>query len=165
MMKNKKAQLDTIFNWAFIRIFILVIILGTLFIILTSHFNTGLNSYEVENLILIKRLTYSPNLLAYQDPDTNRVYPGIIDIEKFSTENLEENLVNKNKRLAVNMELTNLETNEMKRAYVNEQRARAWDDYVTIGGFDLSYLKRYVKIYDNDEFHPGILKVKVITKK
>jgi hypothetical protein len=161
----KKAQSYDILNWAFIRIFFLLIIVGALVVILTSHYTSGLNSREVENLILIKRLTYSPNLLAYTDARTGRVYPGIIDLSKFSTNYIENNLLNKNKRLAVNMELTDIETGELKRAYINEQRARAWDDYVAIGGYDLSTLRRYVRIYDQGEFRDGLLRIKVIIKK
>ena len=162
---NKKAQVDTILNWAMIRIFVLIIILGTLLIVISSQLNSGLDSHEVENYILIKRITYSPNLLAYKDPVTDRVYPGIIDFSKFSTENLESNLENKNKRLAVNIQLTNLETDKITKAYINEQRARAWDDYLSIGGYDSSYFKRFVKIYDNGKFIPGILTIRVIAKK
>ena len=164
-MLNKKAQLDTVLNWVFYRLPIIIIVSVFFGIVLLNHFVTGLNSHEVENLILIKRLTYSPNMLAYQDPVTTRVYPGVIDLNKFSTEYIEENLLNKNKRLAVNLELTDLETGEIKRAYVNEQRARAWDDYVAIGGYDSSTLKRHVKIYDNGEIRQGLLRVKVLVKK
>jgi len=161
----RKAQTFDILNWAFIRIFFLMIILSALAVILTSHYTTSLNSRETENLILMKRLTYSPNLLSYTDIRTGRVYPGIIDLDRFTTTNLDSNLLNRNKRLAVNLELTDIETGEVIQAYLNEQRARAWDDYVTIGGYSMSTLKRYIKIYDNGEIRDGILKMKVITKK
>jgi len=164
-MIGKKAQTDTILNWAIYRIPIIIIVAVFFAIVLSNHYLIGLNSHEVENLILIKRLTYSPNLLAYKDPSTGRVYPGVIDIEKFHTEDLEQNLLNKNNRIAVNIELTYLDTQEVKRAYINEQKARAWDDYVVIGGYDSSVLKRYVKIYENGELHPGLLRIKVLIKK
>jgi hypothetical protein len=164
-MKFKKADSDTIFNWTLYRIPIIIIVVVFFFIVLKSHYNSGLKTHEVENLILIKRLTYSPNILAYRDSELNRVYPGVIDIEKFDTEKIEENLINKNNRLAVYMELENLKTTEIRKAYINEERARAWDDYVYIGGFDSSTLKRYVKIYDNEEIYPGILKLKVLVRK
>ena len=105
----KKAQSSTVLNWALVRIFILIFIMGTFVTILTSYYSTGLNSHDVEDLIMIKRLTYSPNLLALKS-NTGRVYPGIIDFDKFNTDHLEENLVNQNKRLAVNLELTDLQT-------------------------------------------------------
>lgn len=165
MKMHKKAQMDTILNWIFYRLPILIIVVVFFAIVLTYHYTTGLNTHEVENIILIKRLMYSPNLLAYADPVTGRVYPGIIYSDNFNTNYLEENLINKNNRLAVNMELTYLDTGEVKRAYINEQRARAWDDYVVIGGYDSSSAKRYVEIFEKGRFRPGLLKIKVLVRK
>jgi hypothetical protein len=161
---NKKAQTDTILNWVFYRLPIMVIIVVFFSLILTYHYMTGLNSYDVEYLVINSRLTYSPNLLAYQDKITGRVYPGTIDLGKFDTANLEKNINNNDGRVAVNLELTNLETNDIKRAYLNEKKAKAWDDYVLIGGYDLSVQNRYVKIYDDGAIYPGMLKTKVLIK-
>ncbi len=163
-MMDKRAQTDTILNWVFYRLPIMIIVVVFFFLILSSYYTTGLTSHDVENLIMIERLTYSQDLLAYEDINTHRVYPGIVDISKFDTEHLEENLKNPNNNIAVNLELTYLDTDETKRAYVNEKQAKAWDDYVAVGGYDLSWVKRYVKVYENDVFRPGILRIKVITK-
>lgn len=164
MKINKRAQTGTILNWIFYKLPIIVIV-GVFFIlVLRSYYDVGLSTHNTENIILMKRLLYSDNLLAYQDEVSKRVYPGIIDIDKFTTTNLEENLENKNNRLAVNLELINLETEESSRAYINEDRARAWDDYENLGGYESSYLRRSVKIYDDNEIYEGILIIKVLVK-
>lgn len=160
---NKKAQIDQILEWV-IRLIFLTIVTTVIFLILSSHFSSGLNTHYIENVILTRRLIYSPNLLAYQDPITSRVYPGIVDETKFNTQILDSKLVYEEKRIAAVLELTNLETNETLKVYVNEERARAWDDYINIGGYDKSTLKRYVKIHNNGKFYQGILKMKVVTK-
>ena len=164
MKMNKIAQSHTMLNWVFYRIPIIVIVFVFYLMVLRSPFVYDLETHEVENSIFIKRLTYSPNLLAYKDQTTKRVYPGIIDLEKFDTEKIKENLINNNNRFAAYLELINLENGEEYQAYVNEKRARAWDDYVFVEDFDSSLLRRYVKIYDNGEFYQGILKVKVLVR-
>lgn len=161
---GKRAQVDLIFNWAMWRIGILLIIAATLYFVMSSLLSSNLSSHQIENLILVNRLTNSPGLLVHIDPLTNRVYPGVIDKGKFDTAKLEAAFFNNDKRIAVNMELTDLDTGNVMRAYVNEARAKIWDDYVVIGGYDASSVKRYVQIYDNGIFHRGILKIKVLVK-
>jgi hypothetical protein len=162
---NKKGIMDTILNWVFYRLPILIIIIVFFGLALIYHYNTGLNSHSIEYLVMANRIIYSPNLLAYRDPDTNRVYPGTIDLKKFDTAKLEGNLKNASERLAINLELSYLDKDNVTKAYINEKKAKIWDDYVAIGGYDLSVQKRYVKIKDNTGFHPGTLKIKVIIKK
>jgi len=161
---NKKAQMATMLNWVFIRLPILIIVVIFFVIALTSYFSTGLDTHETDDLIIVTRLIYSDKLLAFKDRATDRVYPGVIDKSKFRTENLESQLVNKNSRLAINLELTNLETGESENIYVNEDRAKTWDDYLALGGFDSSVYYRYVEIYDNEITQPGLLKIKLLVK-
>jgi hypothetical protein len=162
---KKKAQSDIILNWAIWRIAILMIVASTLLIIIMSSLTAKTSSHEIENLILINRLINSPDLLAYRDQLTGRVYPGTIDMNKFSSEHLEKVLENENKRIAVNIELTGLGSSEPLRVYVNEDRAKIWDDYVIIGGFQTSSLSRMVRIYhENGKFSHGVLKIKVLEK-
>ncbi len=45
---------------------------------------------NLEMTILTNRFLNSPDCLAYQDKETGRAYPGIIDLEKFNDEALEK---------------------------------------------------------------------------
>lgn len=161
---NKKAVTEDILTYIVYRLPIMIFIAAFLLLVLTQHYTTGLDSHEAESTIMLKRIVYSPNILAYEDPETGRVYPGTIDLSKFETGRLDSGLINKNSKIAANMELENLATGEKLRAYINEQRAKAWDDYVPLGGYDSSYSVRYVKIHDRGSTYPGILKVKVLAK-
>ncbi|MBD3203997.1 hypothetical protein GF327_06865 [Candidatus Woesearchaeota archaeon] len=163
-MNDKKSQTYTALNWVFIRIPLVIIVLIFYLMILNMHNSTELSGHNIENIILIKRLLYSPGLLAYQDTQTGRVYPGIIDIEKFDTKIIESVLLNKNNRIAANLELKNIKTGEIKRIYINEERASAWDDYITFDEFDSSFQKRHVRISQNNQFYPGTLKIKVYVR-
>lgn len=43
----------------------------------------------LEKYVLIQRFLNNPDCLAYQDENTSRVYPGIVDLEKFTSERLD----------------------------------------------------------------------------
>ncbi|AJF61608.1 TPA: hypothetical protein HA239_04050 [Candidatus Woesearchaeota archaeon] len=161
---KKKAQTYTILNWALYRMPVIIFVAIFFAIALRSYYGTGLDSHDVENMVMIKRIIYSDNILAYRDPVTGRTFPGIVDINKFSTEHIEENLLNNNNRIAVYMELQFLDTGEIEKAYINEERARAWDDYEFVGGFDSSSLVRYVRIYDNGRLRDGRLGIKLLVR-
>jgi len=165
-MMNKKAQSDVILNFVVYKLPILIILTVFLSIVLRSYYNTGLNTHNTEDAILVKRIIYSENLLAYKDKTTRRVYPGIVDLDKFSTEKLEEGIdVSTNNRVAANIELINLETGDTQRAYINEERARTWDDYVTIEGFESELVIKYVKIYDDGNIYPGVIRILVLNRR
>ena len=150
----KRAQMDTILNWIIFRMGIIITVTVAFVLILTAHYSSG----------LIKRLLYSPELLAYEDGATDRVYPGIVDYEKFDTTRLEDALLSPNNNVAVNLELINLASGESRRAYVNEERARVWDDWSRVGGFDANTLQRYVQIYENGTLYPGVLRMNVLVR-
>ena len=164
LASSRKAQTDTIMNWVLYRLPIIIFVSIFFAIALRSYYTTGLNSHDIENMVLMKRIIYSDNLLAYRDPITDRTFPGIVDNSKFSTEKLEEQLQNKNNRLAVYMELENINTGDSGTAYINEERARAWKDYVFIEGFESTSATRYVKIYKDKKFYQGVLRIRTLVR-
>ena len=158
------TESDSVWRYV-VYIIPLIIIVGVfLYMILLSPYLTNFNTYNTGSVVLIKRILYSPNIINYVDPYTGRVNINLIDFQKISTEHIETSLKVKDNNLAVNIELVNSETGESKRAYINEVKARTWDDYIYLGGTDVSSIKRFVKIYDNGEIYEGILKIKVFIK-
>ncbi len=165
-MVNKKAQMSVVLNFVIYKLPIIITLAVFLNIVLKSYYNTGLNSHNIENKILVQRILYSEDLLAYKDKDTLRVYPGIVDLKKFSTEHLEEGIdLTKNNRVAANIELINLETKDLKKAYINEERARSWDDYVALEGFSSELFIKYVRIFDGGKFYPGVVRILILQRK
>jgi len=100
-------------------------------------------------------------MISYVDPDTGRVYTNMIDLSKVTTEHLESNMNNLDNAVAVNIEILNHETGETTRAYINELKAKTWDDYIYLDKTDVSAIKKFVQIYDNGEIYQGTLKLKV----
>ncbi|MBT7391524.1 hypothetical protein HN827_01740 [archaeon] len=161
-MKNKKATAPVYGIRYILLIVIFFIVIGGIKNLMDQYMTVDLKTHGVENLIVIKRMIYSPELLTFQDPITKRTYPGIIDINKFNVDQLEKKIYNKNNRVAATIDLINLETDELKTIYINEKKAKTWEDYEQIGNFDTTNIKRYVQIYDNGKLVPGLLKITVI---
>lgn len=69
----------------------LVIAFSVVLLLIGLHIKTDVETFPVESDITAIRLLYSA--LAYQDPDTGRIFPGIIDLDKFNTAYLEKAIV------------------------------------------------------------------------
>lgn len=48
---------------------------------------------KIENRLILLEMTTSPKCLAYEDPETKRVYQGVIDIRKFDAVQLRKDCV------------------------------------------------------------------------
>lgn len=90
---NKKAQFDvarkTIY-WMIAGFVITLIVLG--FVLVLGNFKGRVASVppELNAEFISLRFTNIPECFAYQDHETNKVYPGIIDLTKFTDERMEE---------------------------------------------------------------------------
>jgi len=90
---NKKAQFDvarkTIY-WMITGFVITLIILA--FVLILANFKGRVQSVppELNAEFISLRFTNIPECFAYQDPVTNRIYSGTIDIKKFTNERMKE---------------------------------------------------------------------------
>ncbi|MBT3463803.1 hypothetical protein HN451_02345, partial [archaeon] len=91
-MKNKKATAPVYGIRYILLIVIFFIVIGGIKNLMDQYMTVDLKTHGVENLIVIKRMIYSPELLTFQDPITKRTYPGIIDINKFNVDQLEKKI-------------------------------------------------------------------------
>ena len=90
-MINKKAQFDTArksIYWTLSGVVITMVILGFLFIISNHRNQLSQIPPELRAELISLRFANIPECFAYQDENTNRVYPGVIDLEKFNRERL-----------------------------------------------------------------------------
>src|SRR3989344_1588865 len=74
-----------IFGFIFVAFCLLLLYIITVEITNVAEIPGGLESY-----IFIQRFLNSPDCFAYQEKDTLRIYPGIIDLERFAQENLDK---------------------------------------------------------------------------
>ena len=110
---NKKGQFQTsheLIIWI-PRIIMLVIVVGTVFFLITLPVKQSFDIDKLQQTILRQRFIYSENCLAYKD---DKVSPGIIDLKKFNQNNL-ENCFQANDKLGVSL---NLIKNDTKTVFV-----------------------------------------------
>ena len=143
--------------------------LALLFIIFaymyTNLVDTALDSHRINDQITIKRILYSPNALAYKDEITERVYPGIIDIQKANQPNFEKAfLVGPGNEFAAKVEITTLANSEVRELFINEIWYKRWTPLTTFEQFEKEIFRRPVLIKDKDTYFPGIIKIHIITK-
>jgi hypothetical protein len=152
---NKKSQFDTtkeLLLWI-PRIILLVIIVGTVFYIITLPIKKNFQTDELQQNLLKQRFVYNENCLAYKD---DRIYPGIIDIKKFDKENLEKCF--QNNKIGVTLNLVN-ET--IKTIRVNEKIAEKDAFCFDTKHFFCTNYTYYVMI-KNEKIEPGLLNVHMI---
>ncbi|MBN1501915.1 hypothetical protein JW930_00085 [Candidatus Woesearchaeota archaeon] len=159
---QKKAQAFHILEWIISRVPFILVLFVTFYIFFSSQFSMGLESHEVGNLVFTKRFLYSGNALAYRDPETARVYPGIIDFEKFNNETMEEAFSYEKNYIAAKFELENLDTDEIIGIYVNGRWYNRWRHYTQFEQYEGMELRRFVLIKDGDNLYKGALKMDVV---
>lgn len=81
---TSKVVAYMIFGFIFTGFCLLLLFIMSMEIINISYIPEGLEEY-----IFTQRFMNNPECFTYQDKDTLRIYPGIIDLEKFKQENLD----------------------------------------------------------------------------
>ncbi len=76
--------------------FIVLIVIAFIMLTMISTFNTyqvqtSMCMNELEKDLMVQELLYSPNCFVYVDSELERAYPGIIDLSKFTQDNLNSN--------------------------------------------------------------------------
>ena len=92
LLKSKRGLIENANSWI-IRIFlIMMVVFGVVFFV-NSIIKENIEVGELELTLLTARAINSPYCLAKMDriKEVYRVYPGVIDLSKYSTEYLEEN--------------------------------------------------------------------------
>ena len=144
---NKKGTFSDNILSEIPKLIILIILMVFLVFLINIFTLNKLDVQELEASLLVDRMIYSKNCILYID-DYQRPYPGIIDPERFKSVYLDECIFyeeidgeNANKYTSAKLTLTNLETDEEKIIYNNEEWYNRWVGLV--GGDGPGGTKRY----------------------
>lgn len=140
---------------------IIILVLISVFVV------TNIKISGVELDIFNQRLLTSPNGLSYYDPLSNRVYPGIIDINNFNSEELlNDRIIYKDPQIASKIILIDKSSNKQSTAYYNKNQFENWNPLTVAqgpGGADNSMLNMYVIIREKDgSFNKGFLSIESV---
>ncbi len=160
---DKKAQAYEILEYYLVRIpFILILV--AIFLYMASSFeNNALQSHDVRKEIIQNRIFYSANSITYFDPNSGRVYPHIVDIERFNNLQLDQAFWTKeNNQLSGKLELTNTELNKTEVAYINEDQYERWKHYTKFEQYDNFIEKKLVLIREDGKLYQGVIKLNFV---
>jgi len=92
---NKKGQSPSELAWSTVYTFAIIILILALFGSLYAMMHTFKTirysaSEELMNEVISQRFTSSPHCFTKFDPETGRYYPGVINLNKFNSDQLKE---------------------------------------------------------------------------
>jgi hypothetical protein len=169
-LHNKRAQLSItsgIGNIIVRTTFMIFVALSIIFI--TRHFLVStLDLRNVEEIIIMNRLYYSPSCISYTDPYTQRSIPGEIDLSHFNEVRLDSclNYSSQNDYLAAKLSLYYLDSSEKKEALYNKVGYDLLKPRVGIGGPGGAKSTsdwRQVNIIDSGKKRQAILSMEILT--
>lgn len=159
---NKKAVSFKTLNMAFFRMVFIAIIFIVVYLFTAAWIGQKIDIQDVKNLILVKRILYSPDSISYVDPDTGRTFPGIIDLDKFNDEILNKSFNLDKSNTAAKLELKNLDTNETNITYLNQKWYERWAPLSTFAQYEKTIKWSYVLIKKNSQLNRGLLRIDVV---
>lgn len=147
---NKKGDLADYIRWIW-RIIMLILVSVSLWMIKERAVTKMIDTHGLEFNLLFERVLYSPNGIIYVDADTNRAYPGIIDISKFNEDSLNR-IFQGGSKFAFRLKLND------KIIYYNEE---FFNDAEPLLPLKYKKIERneYVLVYENSKTSNGLLNI------
>lgn len=157
-----KAQISLDVTRWILKIMFLVAVTVYITFVLFYFFTVRINTETLRTQILLHRFIYSTDGISYFDPEIRRLYPEIVDLNKFKSDTLSRAI--NSKYAAAKLTLRELSSNQVYKIYYNEPEFRAWLPYT----FDIKKYyrydnQRYVLIKNGSSLVPGNLKIEIIT--
>ncbi len=167
---NKKASMDAILN--FIRLLFVIVVFFSVITLTRAFIIQNIDIFETETKLLAHRLVLSKHI-NYIDNDINREYVGIIDLQKFVSGNIEQDLFNSiyygsvNSEASAKLTLKDLEDNKQYEVFYNkelynEKKVLVEAKLIGIGAARSLDTTFYVLINDKDKLKKGVLTIEAI---
>lgn len=167
---NKKAAFDTIVN-LFRLLFVIVVFYSVLFLA-QAFVKQKIDVFEVESKILAYRLAFSKEINDV-DADTGRLQIGIINLEKFTSNDFEKDILNSiyygkiNSEASAKLTLKDLDENKEYAAFYNkelynEKKVLVEAKLIGAGAAQRLGTDYYVLIKDKNKIKKGVLNIDVI---
>ena len=167
---DKKGQIDAMLN--IIRLMVLVAMFLSIVLVARGFIVEKIDIFEIESKLLAQRIFIS-NELNYFDKETNRLYVGIVDLQKFNSPEFEKNLVDSiyygkiNSEASAKLTLADLDDGQSYDGYYNkdfynEKKVLVEAKLAGAGSARRLDTDFYVLIKDGDKMKRGVLKIDAI---
>jgi hypothetical protein len=148
----------------------LVIVLVSTVALTSNYAKSKLEVSNAEAELIIQRLLYSSHGIAYHDPLSNRVYPGIIDTTKLENSFLEKTFFygKENKHLGAQIMITEPKTDKKIASVIYNGKVYtriAEEGAKGAGGVDVKRKEISVLVKEKEKLVPAIAKITLVTSR
>ena len=151
---NKKAMMGD-WIWWFFYIPMTAIIITLLVFMANSFITTKMETYNLEYYTISNKIVKS---LSYVNPETQRLELGIIDLEKFEGNSIND--ITAYEGVGVKATLKGIENEIDKEIYSNKE---FYEDYIFLSNTNQNIKKKiYVLVKDKDEIKKAVLEIDII---
>ena len=157
---NKKALMQfNVMMWI-PRLVFMVVVISSILLLVGLYFKMELTVSRAESELFMQRLLYSPHGLSFYDPYSNRIYPGIIDVNNLDLIN-KSLFYGENKHIGAKLTLTDMNNNVLaERTYYYLVYRRIAQEGK--GGVDVFRKALNVVIKNESKQIPGILRTEIV---
>ncbi|MBW2981375.1 hypothetical protein KY343_00715 [Candidatus Woesearchaeota archaeon] len=142
------------------RIIFMVIVVFSIVLLVATYFKLEMAVSEAENELFIQRLLYSPHGISFYDPYSNRIYPGIIDLDNLDLLN-KSIFYGEQKHIGAKLSINDLNNSLLAERVYNDivYRRIAQEGK---GGVDVLRKSLYVIVRNESRQIPGTLAMEVV---
>ena len=152
------------------RLFFLIAVVLSIVILAKATIKTEIDVFDANSEIFFQRIVYGNDGFSYIDNNINRLYPAIIDIERFKNQNMEKAFYygDENREVGARIILRDFEGTiqesiKYNQEFYDEKDVLVRADWTEGKGTVRSTTKKvYVLIRDGNEIKEGTLEVKII---
>ena len=171
---NRKASMDSILN--LFRLLFLIVVFFSITFMARAFIVQKIDVFDIESKLLANRIVFS-NQLNYVDKDMGRTYIGVIDLEKFTSDDFAKNIMDSiyygklNSEASAKITLRDLDSNPgyevtyekfYNKELYDEKKVLVEAKLIGEGSAKKSETNFYVLIRDKDELRRGMLNVDAI---
>ena len=169
LSRNKKASTTLEMVLWIARIFFLVAVVLSVFILIRIFIITNIDTFETDANLFIQRVIFSKSLNFY-DNDINRLHVGTIDLKNFQAETIEDKLAEEisygPKKVSAKISLENLNQNiKYNSIFYKRDLYEEKKELVGLsgpGGARLLIKELYVLILNGNNIEKGLLSIEVV---
>jgi len=161
MLNKKGIATFTIAIWL-LRFLFLAIVIGVIYLTLGIYAKVDIDTFNVEPDILVYSMIYSPHGLSYYDPISNRVYPGIIDLDNMDV----IDKIHYSKHSGMNIVIKDLNDQYLLEKTINPGTYRRRVENIPgPGGFDSETKELNILVRKDGRLVPAKMEVEVVVQR
>ena len=152
-------------------IILTAVVMILIFVLVNMLINTGVNVKPVQVEVAFYRILYSPHSIMYTDNITGQIYPGVVDLERFSDSVLDSSIkYSYEKQISARLDLYTVANARWvieKTAFLNKAWYERLEPLAGAGILGSASAQKFIKIVPvtyikNGASHDGMLIIDIV---